>query len=161
MLRRSALLAALMPIATGVLQADQLQGLTLHDPWVREVPPVSDRSAAYVRIENSGSADRTLLAAESELFERVELHESREGDDGTMRMIHLDEIALPAGDTTALEPGGYHIMLIDRIGEPLSEADGDEVPIRLHFDNGENARVEATVRKHAPDNGHEGHDMDH
>lgn len=148
------LLAALMLTVPGLTQADPLQGLTLHDPWVREMPPVADRSAGYVRIENSGSSDRALIAAESELFERVELHESREGEDGTMRMIHHDQIALPAGETTALEPGGYHIMLIDRIGEPLSEADGDDVPIRLHFDNGESAEVEAPVRRHAPDNGH-------
>ena len=137
--------------------ADSPSDLELHDPWVREVPPVSESSAAYVRIENTGSADRALVSADNDRFERIELHESRVDDEGTMTMVHLDEIPLAAGETTALEPGGYHIMLIDRIGEALSEEEGDTLTISLMFDDGERVDVEAPVMRHGPD----GEDMDH
>ena len=159
--RLTTLLASLLMAVSGAMHAEKVRDLTVHDPWIREVPPVSERSAGYLRIDNTGNTDRALVAADSDRFERVELHESRESDDGVMRMIHLDQLPLPAGETTALAPGGYHIMLIDRVGEPLSEAAGDTVTIRLMFDNDQSTEVEARVLRYGPDDDNADHGMDH
>lgn len=154
------LAAAAIFFLAGAIHADTAQDITLHEPWVREMPPVSERSAGYVRIENNGDTERTLVGAESEMFERVELHESTE-DDGTTRMVHRETLIIPAGETASLEPGGYHLMLIDRTVEPLRETDGDSVPIHLIFENGDRLEVEAPVLRHGPVDDAGDHDVDH
>ena len=52
------------------------------------------------------------------------------GDGGMMTMSEVDEIEIPAGDTVKLEPGGYHIMLMELV-EQLSA--GDEIELTLDF----------------------------
>ncbi len=39
------------------------------------------------------------------------IHESRE-EDGVMRMIHVDAVELPAGETVTFRPGGLHVMIM-------------------------------------------------
>jgi len=56
-------------------------------------------------------ADR-LLAAESSLSRKTELH-TMEVTNGVMKMRQIDGgIAIPAGKTIQLAPGGFHVMLI-------------------------------------------------
>ena len=155
---RNTLLAML--IATPAIAIDgnaQAHDLVIHDPWVREVPPVADDSAGYLRIENRGDNDATLIDGESEQFERVELHESIE-EDGTMRMHHHDEVVVPAGGDVAMEPGGYHVMLIGRQGDPLQE--GDNVTFTLRLADGNTVNITAPVMRYGPD-GDADDDMDH
>jgi copper(I)-binding protein len=69
-------------------------------------------SAAYVSITNKGAEDEFLLAAESNLARKTELH-MMVMEDGVMRMRQIDSgIRIPAGETLHLAPGGFHIMLI-------------------------------------------------
>lgn len=138
--------AALATMATSPLAADS--DLVIHDPWVREMPPVADNSAGYMRIENPSDTDRSLVDVESDLFERLEIHESVE-EDGTMRMEHREALLIPAGGEAALEPGGYHVMLMNRHDEPLEE--GDEVTLTLIFADGHIKEVVAPVLRHGPD----------
>ncbi len=52
------------------------------------------------------------------IAEVTELHAHvHEGD--VMRMVKVDSIEIPAHSDLTLEPGGYHIMLID-LHKPLS-----------------------------------------
>ena len=153
-LSRLALLCSALPLAVSANDA-----LNIHTPWVREVPPVADDSAGYMRIENPTDTDRTLVDAESEQFERAEFHESVE-QDGLMRMRHHESLEIPAGGEVALEPGGYHLMLIGRRVDALQA--GDQVDIRLIFDDGRTLDVSAPVSRDAPngdddDGGHHDH----
>lgn len=50
--------------------------------------------------------------------------------DGAMGMTPVDTIPIPAHADAVLEPGGYHILLIDLV-EPLAE--GDEIELSLDF----------------------------
>jgi copper(I)-binding protein len=78
-------------------------------------------------------------------------------DDGMMRMREVAGIALPAGETVMLEPGGFHIMLLDM--PEMLEA-GTEVVLTLTFASGTEVPVTATVRPSTESDETE-MDMDH
>ena len=119
------------------------------------VPPTPDVAAVYLDIGDPGGQDDLLVAARTDVADRVELHESVVGDDGTARMEpHRDGIAVPAGEGVALEPGGLHVMLFDP--EPLAE--GDTFDLALDFARGGHRTVEVTVTAGGGDHGGEGDD---
>ena len=62
--------------------------------------------------------------------------------DGAMTMQEVESIPLPAGETVKLEPGGYHIMLLD-LAEPLEE--GMEFELTLTFEQAGELTVTVTV----------------
>ena len=69
-------------------------------------------SAAYLSITNHGGAADRLLAVESSLARKTELH-TMDVTNGVMKMRQIDGgIAIPAGKTIQLAPGGFHVMLI-------------------------------------------------
>jgi copper(I)-binding protein len=69
-------------------------------------------SAAYLSIANHGAMADRLLAAESSLARKTELH-TMEITNGVMKMRQIDGgIVIPAGETIQLAPGGLHVMLI-------------------------------------------------
>ena len=69
-------------------------------------------SAAYLSITNHGAMDDQLLAVESSLARKTELH-TMEVTNGVMKMRQIDGgIAIPADKTIQLAPGGFHVMLI-------------------------------------------------
>ena len=76
-------------------------------------------SAAYLSITNHGAMADRLLAVESGLARKTELH-TMEVINGVMKMRQIDGgIAIPAGKTVQLAPGGLHVMLI-RLKAPLN-----------------------------------------
>jgi hypothetical protein len=120
--------------------------LRAEDVWARPAlgtdsvaPPPS---AAYLTLHNDGGAADTLLGARTEAARVVELHQSID-DDGVMRMRPVDSLAVPAGGTVALAPGGYHFMLID---VTRSLASGDTVALALQFVRSGTVSVRAAVR---------------
>lgn len=134
--------------------------LTVSGAWVREGPPTTAVLAAYMRIDNPGTQDRTLIGASSAQFETVEIHRT-EIVDGVARMIQQDRLTVPAGGSVSLEPGGLHLMLIQS-RQPLAQ--GDVVDIRLRLEDGTEMPVGAEVRKaeaagmdHSHDHGHDHH----
>ena len=68
-------------------------------------------------------------------------------DMGAMVMQQIMALDLPAGQTVNLEPGGYHVMLID-LAEPLVE--GDTFNLTLDFAEADDLTVEVVVRTEAP-----------
>jgi copper(I)-binding protein len=61
----------------------------------------------------------------------VELHEMKM-DGGVMKMKAIERLPLPAGQTVALKPGGYHVMLMG-LAQPLNA--GDSIPVTLTFED--------------------------
>ena len=136
-----ALLAtAWLPAAVLAASAD---AITVVDPYVRLTPPGQTTSAAFLVLKNGGSADVRLVRAESPAAKTVELH-SHKHEDGVMKMRPVKEIEVKAQGEAALQPGGYHVMLIG-INKPLKE--GDKVPLTLGFEDGSKKQVEAPVRR--------------
>ena len=108
------------------------------DPWVRQNPPGTSVTAAYMVIENSG-ADDELLEISCACAREASLHsiETREGSD-SMVMKEVSSIAVPSGTSVALSPGGLHVMLMGLSGDI-----GKNVILELKFRSG--ARIEVTA----------------
>ena len=100
-----------------------------------------------MKIENLGTVDQ-LIAASSPSAVEVQLHEMSM-DGNIMKMRQIKEILVPAGSSTDLKPGGFHLMLIG-IKSPLKV--GDSVPLKLKFAKAGEVDVRFSVK--AIDSGH-------
>ncbi len=101
-------------------------------------------SAVYMVLANGGAAADRLVAAQADVSNAVEIHETKmEGD--VMRMQQVESgIEVPAGGQVELKPGGYHVMLI---GLTRDLNVGDTFPVTLEFASGATLQVEAEVRQ--------------
>ena len=112
------------------------------DPWVRYTGP-DVAAGGFMTLTNGGDQDDALVSATSPDFATIELHETSMADDGMMAMQPVSSITVPAGGTTALEPGSFHLMLFDPTG---TIEVGQTVSIQLTFEGGETVTVEAEVQ---------------
>lgn len=134
------LVRALVLAGLAVAASVHAEPPALTDAWVRATPPGARTAAAYLTIANAGEADR-LLGATTPAARSVEVH-AHTTEGGMQRMVRLPELALPAGETVRLVPGGPHLMLIDITG-PL--AAGAHVTLSLQFAAAGTHVVEAPV----------------
>ncbi|MBY6202232.1 copper chaperone PCu(A)C [Maritalea mobilis] len=106
--------------------------MAVEDPYARAASAMAISGAAFMTITNEGEADDRLIAAASDVAERVELHTHiMEGD--VMRMVEVEEgFAVPAGETIHLQRGGMHVMFLG-LREPLEN--GNEIEVTLTFEN--------------------------
>jgi hypothetical protein len=125
---RSAAIAVLSAASLAAAAAASGQ-VTVTDAWVRGTVTGQKATGAFMQLKSP--ADTALVAAASPVAKIVEVHEMKmEG--GMMKMNAVDKLALPAGKTVDLKPGGYHVMLMDLV-KPLK--DGDTVPLQLTFED--------------------------
>ena len=117
--------------------------IVVKDPWVREVPPVSTMSAAFMEIYNEGDEDDYLIGVETDVARVAELHTTiMEG--GMMRMRKLEKVKVPAKGKVSFKPMGKHIMLIDL--KKVLRA-GEKVKLTLIFKKSGRVEVQAPVRR--------------
>ena len=105
--------------------------LEIHHPMAFETPRAAKSGAGYLMIVNNGTTDDSLLAVQAD-FPKVQLHLSEEKD-GIAKMIHVDKIDIPAGQSVELMPGGLHVMFMGLNGDPLEE--GEEIKATLVFEH--------------------------
>lgn len=142
--------------------------------WARSSPSMASAGAAYLVIGNHGDTDDALVGARVDpaVAGKAEIHEMApasevDADDamhgapetpstsqpmgGTgsemMVMRQIERLDVPAGSTVVLEPGGYHVMLLDLV-EPLVV--GDSFELTLVFEGAGELTVTADVRDMAP-----------
>ncbi len=115
-------------------------GISVKDPWVRQNPPGTSVTAAYMVIENPAGADE-LLEVSCGCSAEASLHviEMKEGSD-SMVMKEVSSIAVPPGASVALSPGGSHVMLMGLSGDM-----GESVVLELRFRSGARISVTAPV----------------
>jgi len=118
-------------------------GIAIDAPWSRPVAAGTSVGAGYLKITNSGNEPDVLLGASSDSAERVEVHETTVGDDGTSRMRKLDGLEIKPGETVELKPAGMHLMLIG-LKAPLKE--GDTFKLKLNFQKAGAADVGFAVK---------------
>ena len=119
--------------------------VTVSDAWVRATMPGQKTSGAYLEIQSD--VDARLVAVTSPVASRAEVHEmTMDGD--VMRMREIGALDLPRGKPVALEPGGFHIMLLN-LTRPI--VSGAVVPLTLVIEsNGRRQTLEVKAVARAP-----------
>lgn len=113
----SALVAVCCGFGATIASAES--GVSVDGAYVRMPIPGKDMSAAFMQIHNAGSESQTLVSASADWAGSIELH-THTNDNGVMRMRQVDSIAVPAGTTVTLQPGGLHLMLFG-LKQPLPQ----------------------------------------
>lgn len=114
--------------------------------WVRLLPGTLP-GAGYVELTNRGAVAVSLQSATSDGFADIELHRSYRHD-GVAGMERVAAIKIGPGETRALAPHGYHLMMFDR--QPGLQA-GGTVPVTLGFSDGSRLTVDFELRSPAGD----------
>lgn len=113
--------------------------------WARPTAAGQAVGGGYVRLVGGAASDR-LVAARTDIAARVELH-TMSMDGNIMRMRQVDAVAVPAGQTVELKPGGLHLMLMD-LKAPLVA--GSQFALTLQFEKAGDVKVDVQVRTAAP-----------
>lgn len=119
-------------------------------------------SAVYMDIKNSRTTGLSIVAARSDVAERVEVHETTMEltvQDGkvsqVMRMEEIDALHVDPGSVVQLQPGGLHIMLI---GLTRDIEEGDRFTLELELGSGERFKLDVPVKIGLGDDDHDHHD---
>jgi copper(I)-binding protein len=121
------LIASLLTITAGAWA--QQTTVKVEDAWVRGTVAAQKATGAFMRL--TPSANARLVSASSPIAGVVEIHEMSMEDD-VMRMRQVPGLDLPAGKTTGLKPGGFHIMMMELKGQVKA---GETVPLILTFED--------------------------
>jgi len=130
-------------IASLAAQSAWAVNISVTDAWARATMPGQPVSGAYMNIQSD--VDARLVSASSPAVPRVEVHEMKMDGD-VMRMREVKAIDLPKGKTVSLEPGGYHIMLMN-LKKPITA--GEIIPLTLVIESGgkqQSVEVKAEAR---------------
>ncbi len=117
--------------------------LVISSAWSRATPQGAAVAGGYVTISNRGTSAERLISFITDLAAQPEIHEmSNEG--GVMKMRPLGKgLVIPAGATVKLEPGGYHLMLL-QLKKGLTA--GQRFKATLVFEKAGPVEVEFEVR---------------
>ena len=94
-------------------------------------------------ITNSAAASDRLTGGSTQVAGDVQVH-TVDMTDGVMRMRQLEDgLDIPAGESVSLEPGSFHIMLM-QLNRPLER--GESVPLTLTFEKAGPVEVALAVQ---------------
>ena len=111
------------------------------DAWALPTVPGQPVAGAYLSITSAHGA--TLTRVQSDAAGAVQAHEmSQDGD--VMRMREVERLALPAGKTVRLAPGGTHLMLL-QLKKPLRPGDSVTLDLTVVDEAGAQRVVRAIV----------------
>jgi len=116
--------------------------IKIKDAWMR---PSSEKmtTALYFIIENKSETADTLFHVDSDLAERVEIHETySEGD--MMGMRKVDFVVIGGKSSFELKPGAHHITLM-KLKKDIK--DGDKGEFVLHFKLVGEIKITAIAKK--------------
>jgi len=125
---------AFQPAAAAVSPIEALQ------PWSRPAA-AGGTGVGYVTLVNHSRKPDALVAVETPVAERVEMHAASMAG-GVMRMSPEARVPLPPGGEVSFAPGGRHLMLV---GLKRALHAGDKLPATLRFASGAQLKLEFTV----------------
>jgi len=138
MIAKKTLLALLILFLTPCFARGE-EKISVKDPWVRQNPPGTSVTAAYMVMENLTASTEELVRVSCSCSSEASLHLT-ETRDGSMTMKKVASIEIPPGASLALAPGGYHVMLTG-----LSDDIGKTAVLELQFRSGMRISVKASV----------------
>lgn len=104
------------------------------DGWARATTPGARVAAAYFTLTNTGDEEHKLMKITTPVGDTVSVHMTSITEQGTARMWPMAVLAVGAGQTVKLQPGGLHVM-IEGLKAPLVQ--GQKIPLTMKFDGGE------------------------
>ena len=136
-LMKSKIIAMLLALSGTALHA---QTVEVKDAWVRTAVPGQRGTGAFMNITAKEGAK--LVGVSSPVAGVAEVHEMKMDND-IMRMRAIPALDLPAGKTVALQPGGYHVMLME-----LKQAlpPGSSVPLTLVLRDSKGAESKVALK---------------
>ncbi len=143
------LLISLLHISLFPQQSRSSEQIKVDRIWSRPVHAAVDNQGkylsngvVYLTISNTGPAD-TLVSVETDVCQKVELHQSKMVD-GMMTMNMLKKgLAAPAHGMVEMKPGSYHIMLI---GMRHNLDPGDTFALTLYFEKNDPVTILSYVK---------------
>jgi copper(I)-binding protein len=132
-------------------QEAKVGSIKIENAYTRSTVPGQQVAGGFMKIENKGGVDQ-LISASSPVAGEVQLHEMAM-DGNVMKMRQVKDIAVPAGATVELKPGGLHLMFMN-IKAPL--AAGETVPVKLKFAKAGEVEVKMPVNAMGVGAGHGG-----
>ncbi len=105
--------------------------LSITGAYVQPLIPGQKNTAAYMTINNNTKQTYILTGASSNMVENIELHTVLM-QDGVMKMRPVDAITILPGQQVVLQPGDFHMMLMNVDTELTKDS---LVPICLEFKN--------------------------
>jgi copper(I)-binding protein len=130
----------------------------LFNGWARSTVEGAPNGAAFGILVNLGAEADTLVSARTDAAEAVELHEMVMGDNDVMQMRPVEGgfVIAPNG-YVQLQPGGYHIMLIN-LSHPLEA--GEMLDLTLEFELAGEVSLSVPIRDVDAMDGEMSHDME-
>ncbi|MGH6670497.1 MAG: copper chaperone PCu(A)C [Xanthobacteraceae bacterium] len=123
-----AILAAVAPAAFA--QGGGTSTIAVEQPWARATPTGATTGAVYMTLANKTKDADRLTAASSDVASKVQIHKMSVVN-GIMKMRQLvNGLAIPAGGSVTLKPGGYHVMLVGLKKQLIA---GQTLPLTLIF----------------------------
>jgi len=109
------------------------------DAWARAT--VKGQKATGVFMNLTATKATRLVGVKTELANVSEVHEMKMDKD-VMKMQSIKALDLPAGQTVALKPGSFHVMLMD-LKAPVEE--GAHVVLTLLFEDAAGVKTQQEV----------------
>jgi copper(I)-binding protein len=117
--------------------------IDVSNPWARIQTVESGEAGGFFTLTNTGPEPDRLLAATSDVAEKVEIHGIKVVG-ATLRMRPLEQgLGLPVGTPIELKPRGYH-LLFQRLKTRLVRS--QKVPVTLTFEKAGARSVELVVK---------------
>lgn len=115
--------------------------IKITNAWIR--PGAAGMNTAFFfDVYNSSENPETLLTAESQIAEIVEVHETFTKGEDMMGMRSVDFVEIAAGTKFEFKPMHHHIMLIKVVDDLKVD---DEGTVKLVFKNAGEIEVKAKV----------------
>ena len=127
------------------IPASAFADVTIESPWIRGVVAGQSATGAFMRIRSTEATE--LVAVSSPAAANASVHRTAMVD-GMMAMEPVDSLAIPAHGSVALEPGGFHVMLVGLRG-PLRV--GDDVALTFVFRAAGGRETSVTVQAEVRD----------
>ena len=129
-------------IAMVLVAGVQAQTVEVKNAWVRATVQGQKATGAFMQI--TAPAASTLISVSTPVAGVAEVHEMKMDGD-VMRMRPLTKgLELPAGKAVQLQPGGYHLMLMD-LKLPLQKDTTIPVTLTLQDSKGVQSSQELRV----------------
>lgn len=122
-------------------EAVRVGDIDVEHAWTRATIGADRPGVVYLSIRNTGSADDALIGVTTPIAGMPMLHETVVTD-GVASMPHAMSVPVPAGQTVALAPGGFHGMLM---GLTQALKKGDSFPLTLAFETAGDVTVTVDV----------------